>query len=529
MASNYPTDCLQCHTTNSWEGADFDHNATNFPLTGAHVATECTACHTNGYAGTSTLCNTCHTDNYSQAQNPNHSTAGISTECETCHTTTAWLPSQFDHVSTTGFALTGGHSGKQCSECHQGTTTNASPECISCHQANYNSAENHVASNYPTECLQCHTTNSWEGADFDHNATNFPLTGAHVATECTACHTNGYAGTSTLCNTCHTDNYSQAQNPNHSTAGISTECETCHTTTAWLPSQFDHVSTTGFALTGGHSGKQCSECHQGTTTNASPECISCHQANYNSAENHVASNYPTDCLQCHTTNSWEGADFDHNATNFPLTGAHVATECSACHTNGYAGTSTLCNTCHTANYNETTNPNHTSLGISTNCEECHTTNIGWEPASFPIHQDFYALNGAHATIANSCALCHNGDYQNTPDNCYGCHASDYNSTTDPAHATAQFPTDCQACHSETAWTPSTFQHDSQYFPIYSGKHQGQWNSCATCHTEPANYAVFSCITCHEHNQAETDGHHDDVRNYVYSATSCYDCHPTGRE
>ncbi len=88
----------------------------------------------------------------------------------------------------------------------------------------------------------------------------------------------------------------------------------------------------GFALTGGHSGKQCVECHVGTTNNASPECFSCHQANYNKAENHLAQNYPHDCLQCHTTNNWDDADFDHNATAFPLKGAHVATECAACHT-----------------------------------------------------------------------------------------------------------------------------------------------------------------------------------------------------
>ena len=256
--------CFSCHPTGREEGS-FNHSATGFPLKGAHIQTDCLDCHSEGFAGTSTACGSCHTNDYTQAVNPNHINAGISVECEICHTEDGWSPSQFNHAETSSFELTGGHSGKQCSECHQGTTENASPECISCHQANYNSAENHVAQNYPTECLQCHTTNSWEGADFDHNATNFPLTGAHVATECSACHTNGYAGTSTLCNTCHTDNYNQAQNPNHSTAGISTECETCHTTTAWIPSQFDHVSTTGFALTGGHSGKQCSECHQGTT------------------------------------------------------------------------------------------------------------------------------------------------------------------------------------------------------------------------------------------------------------------------
>ncbi len=518
--------CYACHPMGRGEGA-FNHDATGFILKGAHTQSDCLDCHTDGFAGTSNLCSSCHTDSYNQAANPNHVQAGISSECETCHTEEGWTPSIFNHTSTTGFELTGGHSGRQCADCHIGTTTAANPECISCHQENYNQAENHVASNYPTDCLQCHTVNNWEGADFDHNATNFPLTGAHIATECSACHTNGYAVTSTLCNSCHSDNYGQAQNPIHVTAGLSTDCENCHTTTAWIPSPFDHISTTGFGLTGGHSGRQCAECHIGTTTAASPECISCHQENYNQAENHVVSNYPTDCLQCHTVNSWEGADFDHNATNFPLTGAHTSTECAACHTDGYAGISTLCNSCHTSDYNGSVNPSHTSLGIPTSCDDCHTTDPGWEPAMFPIHSDYYALNGAHAAISNNCFLCHEGNYTNTENSCYGCHSSDYNSTTDPNHSVAQFPIDCEACHSETAWEPSTFNHDGQYFPIYSGRHNGEWNSCSDCHTQASNFSVFSCITCHEHNQTETNSHHGDVNGYVYTATSCYDCHPTG--
>jgi hypothetical protein len=527
LSQNYPKECLQCHTTTSWDDASFDHNLTSFPLTGSHVATECSACHTNGYAGTSALCNSCHTDNYTAAQNPSHSAAGISTECETCHGTTAWIPSVFDHTTTTGFELSGGHSGKQCSECHQGNTTSASSECISCHQANYNEAENHLSQNYPKECLQCHTTTSWDDASFDHNLTSFPLTGSHVATECSACHTNGYAGTSTLCNSCHTDNYTAAQNPSHSAAGISIECETCHNTTAWIPSPFNHTTTTGFELSGGHSGKQCSECHQGNTTSASSECISCHQANYNEAENHLAQNYPKECLQCHTTTSWEGATFDHNLTQFPLTGSHTATECSACHTNGYAGTSMLCNSCHTKNYNESVNPNHSSIGISTECEDCHNTNPGWEPASFPTHNDYYALNGAHAKIGSDCFLCHEGNYNTTKNTCYECHTADYNATKDPAHVTAQFPKECAECHTENAWEPSTFDHDNQYFPIYSGEHRGEWNSCTDCHTVPTNYSVFSCTNCHEHNKTDMDEEHQGENGYVYNSVNCYACHPKG--
>ncbi|MEZ4951394.1 MAG: hypothetical protein R2784_18700 [Saprospiraceae bacterium] len=70
------------------------------------------------------------------------------------------------------------------------------------------------------------------------------------------------------------------------------------------------------------------------------------------------------------------------------------------------------------------------------------------PASFTNHNDFYVLNGAHAAIANDCASCHNGDYNNTPNTCIGCHQADYNATTNPNHQSSGFGTDCTTCHTE---------------------------------------------------------------------------------
>ena len=167
--------------------------------------------------------------------------------------------------------------------------------------------------------------------------------------------------------------------------------------------------------------------------------------------------------------------------------------------------------------------------MSTNCEDCHTADPGWEPASFDVHNDYYPLNGAHNIIANECANCHNGDYNNTANTCYGCHTNEYNQTTDPPHQSAQFSTDCILCHTESAWEPSTFNHDSQYFPIYSGKHNGEWNTCTECHTNPNNYAEFSCIDCHEHNQADMNSEHNDVSGYSWNSNACLQCHPNGSE
>jgi hypothetical protein len=69
-----------------------------------------------------------------------------------------------------------------------------------------------------------------------------------------------------------------------------------------------------------------------------------------------------------------------------------------------------------------------------------------------------------------------------------------------------------------------------YFPIFSGKHDGEWNDCAECHTTPNDYTLFSCIDCHEHDDpAELASDHSGVSGYVYESNACYACHPDGSD
>ncbi len=538
VGSGFSTDCMECHRIDafSWAAQGINHDF--FPLTKGHAVSSCIECHISGvFDPISTDCFSCHESDFASTTNPSHQSSGFSMQCTDCHTTDpGWSPAEFSVHDDYYFPIySGKHRGEwnDCFDCHTQQNNYSVFSCTDCHEHNQNETddEHRGINGYSYNslaCFACHPLGREEGA-FNHDATGFPLKGAHVQNDCLSCHAAGFSGTSSSCSSCHTSNYNEAANPNHLSAGISLECEPCHTEEGWTPSLFDHTVTTGFELAGGHDRSQCADCHLGTTSAADPACISCHQENYNNAENHLASNYPTDCLQCHSVNSWEGASLDHNLTEFPLTGAHVATECAACHTDGYAGTSMLCNSCHQNNFNSTANPNHSSLGLSISCDECHTTNPGWEPALFPNHNDYYALNGAHATVANNCFLCHEGNYTSTATSCYGCHSTDYNNTTDPSHTAANFPVDCESCHSENVWEPSTFNHDGQYFPIYTGEHRGEWNSCTDCHTQISNYSVFSCIDCHEHNQSEMDSEHRDVSGYVYASVSCYECHPTGEK
>lgn len=519
--------CFACHPTGEKNGA-FNHNLSQFPLTGGHSGLNCIQCHQTGFQGTTTICMDCHISNYDNTTNPNHQALSLPTDCIQCHTTNPnWKPALFP-IHNNFYQLVGVHASisNNCGACHSGNYNSTPNTCFGCHQSNYQSAPNHTAQNYPVNCEMCHNPNGWNQTSFNHQNTTFPLTGAHVNVSCSDCHSSGFSGTPTECAACHQDNFNNAQNPNHSAAGLSTECQNCHTTSAWIPSTFNH-SLTGFPLQGQHAAIQCSSCHQGTTGGLSGICFDCHQSDYNSAPNHVAQNYPTNCEMCHNSVAWNQSKFNHQNTSFPLTGAHTNVNCLDCHSGGFAGTTSICSDCHIQHYNQSTNPNHTALQLPTDCNMCHTTNPNWQPALFPIHNNFFPLIGAHAVIGNNCGSCHNGNYNNTPNTCVGCHLSNYQNTTNPNHQAAGFPVTCETCHTENSWQPSTFNHDVQYFPIFTGTHAGEWNQCTDCHPNPNNFSVFTCIDCHEHRQSRMDNKHRDVPGYVYSSPACLACHPDG--
>jgi hypothetical protein len=273
---------------------------------------------------------------------------------------------------------------------------------------------------------------------------------------------------------------------------------------------------------------QCAGCHTNNTYSGTPlQCFSCHQDDFTRTANpnHQAAGFPQDCSVCHSTSQWPGATFDHSRTQFPLMGAHAPLQCSSCHTGGvFAGLGSSCVSCHLSRYNATANPNHRAAGIPQECQVCHSASA-WTPASFDHNQTSFPLTGAHQTV--QCANCHlGGRYDGTPSDCYSCHQTEFNGTTDPNHRAAGFPTNCATCHSTARWQGATFTHR---FPIYNGPHSGKWNTCGDCHTNSTNYAVFSCINCHEHEKSQTDRDHREVRDYVYNSANCYACHPTGRE
>jgi len=534
LTAGFPQDCTICHTTAQWKGAKFDHtSATRFPLTGAHTTVACADCHKNNvFKGLAANCVSCHLTEFNNSKNPNHAAAGFPQDCVLCHTTVQWKDAKFDH-SRTRFPLTGAHTTIDCLRCHGNNQfSSLNPACVTCHLTDFNNSRNpnHVTAGFPQDCTICHTTAQWKGAKFDHNtATRFPLTGAHTTVACADCHKNNlFRGLPSTCVSCHLAAYNGTTNPNHVAAGFPTDCILCHTTTQWKGAVFNH-STTGFILTGAHINQTCIQCHANNRFAGTPvQCSGCHLPDYTKTANpnHTAAGFPQDCSLCHNTTSWAGAAFNHNsATKFPLTGAHVTVSCNQCHKNNvFAGLSPACVSCHLANFSSATNPNHVAAGFPQDCTICHIAKA-WTPASFNHSKTRFPLSGAHVSV--TCTNCHiGGKYAGTPTDCWSCHQKEYNSTTNPNHPAAGFPQNCSTCHSTITWTGATFTHSK--FPIYSGAHRGKWTTCADCHTNSNNYAVFSCLNCHEHQKTTMDSKHRGVGNYVYNSANCYACHPSGR-
>lgn len=381
-------------------------------------------------------------------------------------------------------------------------------------------------------CGKCHSAKGWiidpEVYSFDHNTTALPLAGQHMAVNCKLCHpTLVFSEAPAECAQCHTDMHEQT---------VGNDCARCHTPHSWIVTNITQLHRRGrFPLRGAHYMAECGACHPSASSlryePLGVECIDCHMPDFQAARDpdHVAGNLSMECTDCHsmTAFSWRGGEFNHQA--FPLTGGHNIQDCSRCHAAGdFSNAPTDCYACHQEDYQSAIDPNHSSAGFSTECTECHSTAPGWSPATFD--HTIFPLTQGHATVL--CDQCHDpGDYSNVSADCYACHQLDYNNTTNPNHLAASISIDCMECHTTMpGWKPASFEiHDAQFFPIYSGSHRGEWNSCTQCHEDLSNYASFTCLSCHEHSQSRMDDKHSGEQGYEYNSIACLECHPRGSE
>ena len=538
VGGGFSTNCQQCHVFDNWVNVNFDHSATGFPLTGMHTVPprQCADCHVNNnFNITNTTCVSCHLKDYQGSTNPNHVQLGFSQTCQSCHTTSGWSPANFDH-SQSGFPLTGQHTvpPRACTDCHKNNNYNITDtSCVSCHMTDYQNTNNpnHAQQGIPTTCEVCHSTNGWSPANFDHSKTGFPLTNSHAVPprQCSDCHiNNNYNITNTACVSCHQNDYNKALSPvDHPDAHFPTTCEQCHDTNQWSDGTFNHAAT-GWPLTNSHTvpPRACTDCHVNNNYNiTNTACVSCHQNDYNQAKNpdHVAAKFSTTCEQCHDTLQWSDGKFDHSQTGWALTNSHTVPPrtCTDCHVNNnYNITNTACVSCHQNDYNQAKNPDHVAAKFPTTCEMCHDT-LQWSDGKFDHSQTGWALTNSHQVPPRVCTDCHvNNNYNITNTDCFSCHSAEYYATTDPNHVAAHFPTTCATCHDTIKWADGKFDHT-----WWDMNHGGAKGNCATCHTNPNDYSVFTCTNCH--TQSQTDREHQGIKGYVYNSVNCYQCHKNG--
>lgn len=513
------------------------------PLTEAHRELEgvrgCTACHVLGERGASEArCLECHDPVAARVRAGSGLHGSLADRsCGRCHKehfgrdfdAIRLEEAGFDHAAT-GFRLTGAHAPVACRECHRAervvdesvrrfgrpghvgrTYLGVITTCAGCHAE----ADPHADQFGGRDCAECHAERRWDSAPrFDHGRTPYPLTGRHETVACAECHAPGAAGGVTRytplpharCSSCHADPHARA---------FGNACMDCHRTEGWgrvdrtaVSRRFDHAST-GFPLRGRHGRLECDACHRvparsdegirirlvaGLAGTAFPPllastCGDCHRDPH--AAQFRGPGRGQDCAECHGETGWAPVSFDlgrHDDTAFPLTGAHLATLCRACHGPGAAavdggatatGTSfhvpaATCAACH-----REVDPHggrFADASGKTACERCHGT-ADWRAATF----DHSVVGPPGAGDGAACATCH---------------------ATDDAHRDQFVGRDCGECHDTGAFTLAAFDHSRATFPLEAG-HRG-----------------VACVACHP---AAADGTGAYVRFRPLSAR-CEDCH-----
>ncbi|MFN8580347.1 MAG: cytochrome c3 family protein [Gemmatimonadaceae bacterium] len=431
------------------------------PLARAHAdlegATNCVQCHGLKREPMSQLCLACHKE-IAWLMDKNRGFHGrevkqTKKECASCHPDHAgtafklidWpdgSQEKFDHKKA-GWLLEGKHADTKCEKCHT-TKFRGGPaatlskrksnagwvgletDCVSCHKS-----DDVHKGDLKDRCESCHDAKDWTHAPkFEHDKSDYPLTGKHVDVECDKCHITPKLPVRTNaegkrigtfkpvpfkeCSSCHNDPHQ---------GGLGDKCSDCHTTRGFAvidKSGFNH-QLTKYPLRGKHLSVGCEKCHgQNLLKKTMPfaRCIDCH-ADVHKGEATLAGK-AVDCASCHKVEGFTPSTFtvaQHATSKYPLQGKHATVRCALCHTPMPATPASAakvqrvarirldarkCSTCHAdAHAGETAGRSDGGL-----CESCHTV-IAFAPSAFDVkaHQALkVTLEGRHGQI--ECMACH---------------------------------------------------------------------------------------------------------------------------
>jgi hypothetical protein len=329
-----------------------------------------------------------------------------------------------------------------------------------------------------------------------------PLARAHAALDgvgnCAKCHDAGHELSPEKCLSCHKPIADRMARKTGVHRNVTGDCRQCHVEHRGKdadlrridPQSFNHAAETGYPIEHLHArlAATCAACHKTRSfLVARPSCDACHKDVHN----------PTlgaDCTRCHATDQafkTTRQRFDHAKAQFRLTGAHRQVACEKCHVAGrFRGLHfDACSACHKT-------PHRRELAPA--CTSCHVTDA-WKTRTVDHARTGFALAGAHARVA--CASCHKTGVKVALrfDQCAACHSDVHR---------ASVKGDCRSCHTETGFTPATFDHAARTgFPLV-GRHEPL--ACRKCHAGitadnvPLARKVVdfsgtapACVSCHK--------------------------------
>jgi len=447
------TDCAKCHNEKNWkEVARFDHEKTKFPLLGSkHADVKCADCHLDKkYKDAPKDCNSCHKK---VDQEKGHK-GRYGVKCETCHNDRSWKEIRFNHDKDTKYPLHGKHHDAKCDKCHATDKPlygqHLSSKCVACHRKD-DDEKGHKGS-LGDKCESCHNEKTWKTTNFDHDKdTKYPLRDKHKDAKCEACHKGGVSGKAAMeklpqtCIGCHRKDDDEKAHKGR----YGEKCETCHNEKDWKKSPFDHDKDTKYALKGKHRETKCDDCHLASLGDIykhklDTRCLACHRK-IEQDKGHKGQ-LGEKCEDCHDEKQWKGVKFDHNKSKFPLTGAHIKTECMKCHmTSVFRDAKSDCYACHkepSAGKEKQTGDVHKGA-LGTKCEACHNSR-DWKSWDFNHGKTSFKLDGKH--VEAKCKDCHQKPVERvggkpTPARpCYSCHVED------DVHD-GGFGVQCERCHS----------------------------------------------------------------------------------
>ncbi len=416
------TACLDCHGMESWLPASrFDHFRARFTLEGKHGMLACDDCHPKEKPGLPNpttrfrpldfeTCLDCHRDEHR---------GQLAEDCLSCHDLNRWQPaSKFDH-SRSDFTLTGAHQHLECRSCHPRSGSDghgfvrysgiSAVFCTDCHEDIHGNA-------LGADCTQCHNTVAWaqyNEEQFHHDLTRYPLQGKHQSVGCKSCHITLQIRDFDRCDDCHSDVHAGQMDDRNSVEG----CDSCHSVDGFIPALYNverHMAT-DFPLDGAHLAIPCNLCHikemdskdSAVFKFTDTGCSACHADPHEGrVDAFLIASSSRGCEVCHSSESWDTSVFDHQATEFPLTGGHVGVGCRPCHDTRdgaspvFTGIGSSCSDCHSDPHQG----QFLEAGTASSCDRCHLVK-DWSPVKFDHNQDArFSLEGAHERT--ECMSCH---------------------------------------------------------------------------------------------------------------------------